>query len=202
VLRAAIVLVDQGGIESLTMRKLGQALGVEAMSLYNHVANKDDILGGIVDLVAGEIDLPAAGADWKAAMRQCALSAHAALARHPWAPSLWMSRGIGRARLRYGNWILGCLREAGFSKDLTYHAFHILEGHILGFTLQQLSFPYDEQELADLATSFLRELPAGEYPYLAEYIAQHLEPRHDDTRAFALGLDLILDGLDRLRDPS
>ena len=198
VLSAAIVLADEGGIEALSMRKLGQALGVEAMSLYNHVANKDEILGGIIDVVIGEIELPSDAADWKTALRRSSISARDVYLRHPWACSLSMSRQSGGpAGLRRAEWMLRALREGGLSKDLTYHAFHILESHILGFTLQQLNFQYEGDELADLASTFLQQLPAGEYPEFVEHVMQHLEPRQGDEGGFELGLDLILDGLER-----
>jgi AcrR family transcriptional regulator len=200
VLRAAIKLADEGGIEALSMRKLARELGVEAMSLYNHVANKDEILDGIIDLVASEIDLPADGTDWKTALRHSAISTRDVFLRHPWASSLWMSRAGGSARLRRGDWMLSTLREAGLSKDLTYHAFHIVESHILGFTAQQLNFPYKDEELAGMAETFLQQLPAGEYPDFVEHVMQHLEPSHGDEGGFEFGLDLILDGLERLRD--
>ena len=201
VLNAAIALADAGGIEALSMRRLARELGVEAMSLYNHVANKDAILDGIIDLVVGEIDLPSDETDWKRAMRRSAISARDVFLRHPWACNLWMSRQAGGpARLRHGDWMLRRLREAGFSTDLIYHAFHILESHTLGFTVQQLNFPYKEEELASLATTFLQQLPGDEYPDLVEHVRQHLEPRHGDEGGFELGLDLILDGLERARD--
>jgi AcrR family transcriptional regulator len=201
VLRAAIDLADEGGIESLSMRRLAKELGVEAMSLYNHVANKDEILDGIVDTVAGEVELPPDGVDWKTAIRRSAISARDVYVRHPWASSLSMSRQSGGpARLRHGNWVLTTLREAGFSKDLTYHAYHILDAYVLGFTVLQLSFPYEGEELAGLETAFLEQLPAGEYPYFVEHVKQHLEPRHGDEGGFEVGLDLILDGLERARD--
>jgi AcrR family transcriptional regulator len=211
VLRAAVALADAAGIDALTMRRLGQELGVEAMSLYNHVANKDDLLDAIVDLVLAEIDLPAGDADWKAAIRTCAVSAHDALIRHPWACPLIMSPGSTRtmhpSRMRYMEWLLGRLRRAGFSPDLTYHAYHTLDSHILGFTLWELGHTPAAQDfaggksLADLATGFLQELPAGDYPYLAEHVEQHLAAHGDDgTSEFSFGLDLLLDGLERLRD--
>jgi AcrR family transcriptional regulator len=201
VLRAAIVLADAGGIDALSMRRLAKELGVEAMSLYNHVANKDEILDGIIDVVVSEIDLPSDGADWKTAMRQSAISARDVFLRHPWACSLWMSRqGGGPARLRHGDWMLRTLREARFSKDLIYHAFHILESHILGFTVQQLNFPYKGEGLAGMAATFLQQLPADEYRDLTEHILQHLEPRDGDEGGFEFGLDLILDGLETVRD--
>jgi AcrR family transcriptional regulator len=201
VLRAAIRLADEGGIESLSMRKLAKDVGVEAMSLYNHVANKDEILDGIVDVVAGEIELPIDAADWKTAVRRSAISARDVLLRHRWVSSLWMSRQSGGpAQLRRADWMLKTLREAGLSKNLTYHAFHILEAYILGVTFQHLSFPYRGEELASLATTFLQQLPAGQYPDLVEHVRQHLEPREGDEGGFELGLDLILDGLERARD--
>ena len=201
VLHAAIVLADAGGLEALSMRRLAKELGVEAMSLYNHVANKDEILAGISDAVAGEIDLPSDEADWKIAIRRSAISARDVFLRHRWATSLWMVRQSGGpARLRYADWMLRTLREAGFSKDLIYHAFHILESYVQGFTLQQLNFPYKGEELAGLAASFLQQLPADEYPDFVEHVMQHLEPHDGDEGGFEMGLDLILDGLERARD--
>jgi AcrR family transcriptional regulator len=201
VLHAAVALADVGGIEALSMRRLAKELGVEAMSLYNHVANKDEILDGIIDLVVGEIDHPSDGVDWKTAIRRSAISSRDVLLRHRWASKLWMSRqGGGRARLRHADWTLKTLREAGFSKDLIYHAFHILDAHVLGFTALQLSIPHRGEDLAGMATTFLQQLPADEYPDFVEHVMQHLEPHHGDEGGFELGLDLILDGLERLRD--
>ena len=198
VLRAAIELADAGGIEALNLRRLAKELGVEAMSLYNHVANKDDILDGIVD---AEVELPPDGVDWKTAIRRSAISARDVYVEHPWASSLSMSRQSGGpGRLRHGDWVLKTLREAGFSKDVTYHAFHILEAYVLGFTVLQLSFPYQGEELAAMATAFLEQFPVDEYPDFVEHAKQHLEPHHGDKSGFELGLDLILDGLERARD--
>lgn len=210
VLQAAIGLADEGGIESLTMRKLARELGVEAMSLYNHVANKDDLMDGIVDLVVSEIDLPSTAEDWETAIREYAISAHEALLRHPWACSLVMSptttRTVRTARLGYMEWLLGRLREAGFSPELTYHAYHALDGHILGFTLWQLGHSAgarelsDAQDLADFAAKFLRDLRADDYPYLAEHVEQHVAAFGEDGESeFEFGLGLILDGLKRAR---
>ncbi|MDP8907678.1 MAG: TetR/AcrR family transcriptional regulator C-terminal domain-containing protein, partial [Chloroflexota bacterium] len=132
VLQAAVALADRSGIDALSMRKLADELGVEAMSLYYHVANKDAILDGIMDVVTSEIELPSDSSDWKTALRQNALSTRDVLLRHPWASGLRVSRrGDGPARLRHEEWMLRTLREAGFSKDLTYHAFHTLESHVL-----------------------------------------------------------------------
>jgi AcrR family transcriptional regulator len=201
VLRAAVKRADAGGIESLSMRKLAQQLGVEAMSLYYHVANKDDLLAGMVDLVVREMALPSEGTDWKAALRQTAISAHDTFVRHRWACSLMMSVRDGTARLRWMDAVLRCLREAGFSAELAHHAYHALDSHIMGFTLWQLSFPFAAEQLADVAAAFLRELPIDEYPYLAEHVEWHLTASTDDDEGeFAFGLDLILDGLERIRD--
>jgi AcrR family transcriptional regulator len=203
VLRAAVRLADEGGFESLTMRKLGQALGVQAMSLYNHVANKDDIRDGIVDLVMSEIDVPSGGAGWKTAIRASAISAHDALLRHRWAGSLVMGTGtVGPARLRWMEAILRTLREAGFSAELTHHAYHALDSHITGFTLWQVSLPFEtHEELERLAREFLKDFPADEYPYFVEHAEWHLgDSRSDGATEFAFGLDLILDGLERIRD--
>ena len=202
VLRAAINLADHGGIKALTMRRLAQELAVEAMSLYYYVANKDDLLDGIVDLIVREMELPADGGDWKAAIRKSSISTHEVLLRHPWACSLMMSStGVSPARLRWMDSILRCLREAGFSTELTHHAYHALDSHITGFTLWVLSFPFDSKELANIGATFLRELPVDEYPYLAEHIEWHLTESSDDNEGeFAFGLDLILDGLERMRD--
>jgi AcrR family transcriptional regulator len=203
VLHAAIALADEGGIESLTMRKLGQALGVEAMSLYNHVANKDDVLDGIVDLVLSEIELSPAARDWEAAIRKTAISAHEALLRHPWACSLILSPTTVRvipARMRYMEALLRRLREADFSAELTYHAYHALDSHILGFTLWEIGHSLPTEEPKDFIATFLRDFPLDEYPYLAEHIEQHLaETSHVDEGEFEFGLDLILDGLKRIR---
>src|SRR5215472_16643412 len=150
------------------------------MSLYNHVANKDDILDGIADQVLTQIALPAAEADWEAAIWRCATSAHAALAAHPWACTLVMS--VPRplpARLRYMDSVLRCLREAGFSAAATYHGYHALDSHILGFTLWEAGHSISQEEVADLA-AFLPRLSQDGYAYLAEHAAQHLAGRSEE----------------------
>ncbi len=203
VLRAALALADEGGIEALTMRRLGERLQVEAMSLYNHIAGKDDILDGIVDLVFSEIALPSDSADWKAAMRRRAVSARDILLRHPWATSLMQSRTKpGPATLRHHDSVIGSLRKAGFSVDMAAHAFSVMDGYIYGFSLQQVNLPsHTSAESAALAENILRELPAREYPYLAEMIVKHaLKPDYDYGEEFEFGLDLILDGLEGLRE--
>jgi AcrR family transcriptional regulator len=203
VLRTAIALADESGIESLTMRRLAQELGVEAMSLYHYVAKKDDILDGILDLVLLEIELPADATDWKTALRRCAISAHHVFVRHPWAPALMNSTPTVRAaRLRVMEFILSTLRTAGFSPAMTDHAYHALDSHITGFSLWLASMSLgSDEEMGPLATEFLRALPA-EYPYMAEHVEQHLlrlrGEADDDIPEFEFGLDLILDGLERI----
>ncbi|MGF1601998.1 MAG: TetR/AcrR family transcriptional regulator [Thermosynechococcaceae cyanobacterium] len=201
VLRAAIALADQGGIESLSMRKLAQALGVKAMSLYNHVTNRDDLLDSMVDIVVSEIDLPEVGADWKAAMRLRATSAHEVLLRHPWSAMALMSRiNIGPALLRYADATLGCLRGAGFSFEMADHAWNAMDSHIYGFTLQELNFPFEEAEYSEAATNYVSLLPADQYPYLNQLTQHVMGGQYDGIHDFEFGLELILSGLDRLRD--
>jgi AcrR family transcriptional regulator len=203
VLRAAVGLADAGGIEALSMRKLGQELGVEAMSLYNHVANKEDLHAGMVELVLDEFEVPAGERDWKAAIRTASISAHDALLRHRWAAGLMMRvTSVSSARLRWNEWVLGTFREAGLSADLTHHAYHALESHITGFTLWQVSLPFEtHEELVVMAENFLLRFPVDDYPYVVEHVHQHLgDPDPDEPSEFEFGLDLILDGLERLRD--
>ena len=201
VLDAAMRLADEGGIEALSMRKLADTLGVKAMSLYNHVANKDDVLDGIVDAACAEIALATDDTDWKRAIRGIAISAHETLLRHPWASSLSMVQKPGVGRLRYGDSLLGCFRNAGFSKDLTYHAYHIIESYILGYAIQILSFrAVDEAQFEDVAGSFVRGDFAADYPHFTEHAMQHMEPEQAEGSGYELGLDLILDSLERARN--
>jgi AcrR family transcriptional regulator len=199
VLRAAIVLADTGGIEALTMRRLGQDLGVEAMSLYNHVAGKDDILDGITDLVFREIAVPSDRADWKSAMRLRAISARKALLRHPWASSLMQSRTKpGPATLRHHDSVIGTLLEAGFTIEMAAHAFSVIDSYIYGFAQQQQNLTYNtSEEAAQVAESILQQIPADQYPHLAQLITEHaMKPGYDYADEFELGLDLILNGLE------
>jgi AcrR family transcriptional regulator len=183
------------------MRKLGQALGFEAMSLYNHVANKDDVIDGMLDLVLAESELPAPNGDWEASIRQSAISVHAALRRHPWACALLMSPGrIRHARLRYMDSLLGRLREGGFSAETTYHAYHVLDGHIFGFSLWETAHTFTDKDTSKMMEAFEREITVEAYPYLREHGEQHLtEGPHKDVSAFEFGLDLILEGLKKLQ---
>ena len=196
VLRTAIALADQSGIEALTMRRLGQELGVEAMSLYKHVANKDDILDGIVDLVVGDIEVPPAGTPWRSAMRERALSAHDALLAHPWAAMQVMSRfNIGPGMTRYLDATLGRLLEGGFSVEGALDAWHTLDSHIYGFTLQELGLPFAAEEAAEVSAQVLGQLDGERFPHVVEVITHVM--RSGRVEDFEFGLELILDGLER-----
>jgi hypothetical protein len=194
VLRAAVALADEGGVGALSMRKLGQVL----------VASKGDLLDGMVDVVFSEIGLPAGDVGWKPAMRQRAISAREALARHRWAIGLMESRrSPGPATLRHHDAVLGCLRGAGFSVELTAHAYSVLDSYIYGFALQEASLPFDSaEETPELADEIAGQLPAGEYPHLTELAVVHvLQPGYRYGDEFEIGLDLILDGLERAAGP-
>jgi AcrR family transcriptional regulator len=204
VLRAAIDLADRAGIESLSMRKLAQELRVEAMSLYNHVRDKDDILDGIVDVVVGEIEVYPGGGNWKTSMRQQVIAARKVLLRHPWAPRVIESRtSRNPAMVSYMDSVIKLLRHGGFSVDLAHHALHVLGSRILGFTQDLFDDSAERSPGPEMAALFAREL-AAKYPYAAEMA---MSVSHDgglggcdDDVDFEFGLDLILDGLDRLRD--
>jgi len=201
ILRAAIKLADRHGLEALSMRKLATSLKVEAMSLYNHVANKDELLGGMVDAVIGEITRPTRGGDWKAAMRARATLALAVMTAHPWAPMLIVSRiSVGPNMLAYIDATLGALREAGLSWAETDRAWNAMDNYIYGFALQQQHFPLNPDEYASAAAGYLQMLPAEVYPYMHELTARVADGSHDGTLDFAFGLELILDGLERLRN--
>ena len=199
ILAAALELVDEQGIDALSMRKLGQSLGYEAMSLYNHVANKDDLLDGILDLVLAEMELPDP-AGGLPAIRASALSAHEALKRHPWAAGMLLAPGHVRpARIEAMDALLAALRKAGFSAETTYHAYHVLDAHIIGFSLWASTHGSIPADVQDDVRGFLdRMIPVETYPYLHEHGMQHLEDGpHKDVGAFEYGLDLLLDSLER-----
>lgn len=203
VLLAALALVDRAGLRALTMRRLGQELGVEAMSIYYHLPNKDAILDGIVDLVVAEIDLPRSDIPWRNAMRARALSAHAVLLRHPWAAHQLLARlNTGPAMLRYVNATYGLLRAAGFSVAHTDEAVYALDSHLYGYTLQRLLFPIDPAAYADAASDYLPTLDPATYPHISEMGQAVIDGLHDGNNQFTFGLDLILDGLERLLDAS
>jgi AcrR family transcriptional regulator len=183
------------------MRKLGQVLRVEAMSLYRHVANKDDILDGMADLVTGEFEVPAADVDWKAAIRSSVISAHQVLLDHPWAGSLIESRSSsGPARLRYLDAMIGVLAAAGFPMPIVIRAIMALDSHTYGFVLQEMAWPFDADGAAEAAATFAATLPANEHPNVRAMAEMVATAPHGVPVDFEFGLDLILDGLERLRE--
>jgi AcrR family transcriptional regulator len=198
VLRAALDLADRSGVEALTMRRLGDDLGFEAMSLYRHVANKKDLLDGMLDLVLAEWQPPDGPGDWIGAIRTSARSVHDALRRHRWAAQLLMTGNhIRPARLRYTERLLARLRDAGFDGDTTYYVYHLLDGYIFGFSLWEIAYttiPLD----AEVVSKLMQTIPWDEYPHLAEHRDQHLsDGPHREASAFEVGLDVILDGLEK-----
>jgi AcrR family transcriptional regulator len=212
VLRAAVKLADEGGIESVTMRRLAEELGAEAMSLYYHVANKDDVLDGIADAVAREInqaadrdEVPSGAANWKTAMRRRILSARQVLLRHPWAPGLFEARTTtSPAIIRHFDALVGLMRDGGFSYDLAHHALHALGSRALGFS-QELFDPGDGTGPGDATATAPADM-ASQFPHLAAMLTEiaHDDPAStlgwcDDQTEFEFGLDLILNGLDSLR---
>jgi AcrR family transcriptional regulator len=200
VLAAAIKLADDAGVEALTMRKLADKLGVEAMSIYYHLPNKEAILTGLVDIVFAEIKLPQQVDGWRIAMRTRALSARDVLVRHPWALGLMDSRrDPGYATLRHHDAMIGALRAGGFSIAGAAHAFSVLDSYIYGFVLQQVSLPFNTpDELTEVAESIVHEMSAKEFPHLTEMAIGHaMLPGYSYTNEFAIGLDLILDALER-----
>jgi AcrR family transcriptional regulator len=201
VLLAAIDLVDANGIQALSMRKLGQVLGVEAMSLYNHVGGKDDLLDGIVDLVAGQFELPREELGWKAAIRGCAVAAHEVLLRHPWSAALAESRmQSGPQRMAYLEAVVGTFRRGGFSVRAAHRANLTLDSYVYGFTLQEVSWPLPSEAVPTSAADFVARTDVDSYPHLVEIASLVADAGFDRRGEFELGLDLILDGLERLRD--
>ncbi|KAA8883028.1 TetR/AcrR family transcriptional regulator [Nocardia colli] len=203
VLDAAIRVADRGGVEAITMRRVAQELGVEAMSLYHHVPNKDAILDGVVDVVFAAIDLPTPPApDWRAAIRTRACSARKVLSQHRWALGLMDSRrNPGPATLRHHNAVLGVLREAGFTLPAAAHAISLIDSYIGGYVLQEASLPMTTPtDVEEVAAEILEHLPPEQFPYLREMITDHaLQPGYDHTAEFDYGLDLILDALEARR---
>ena len=203
VLRAAVELADREGIAPLTMRSLARHLGVEAMSLYHHVANKEALLDGMVDLVFSEMYLPRAGGDWATEMRLRSKSGREVLKRHRWAVGLMDSRSApGPETLRHHDAVIGCLRAAGFSIPMTAHAFAVLDAHLYGFMVQELSLPFSgSEEIHGLADQIFGGLPPDALPHLVEFATTHaLQPGYDFGDEFGFGLDLILEGLERRRE--
>ena len=199
VVKAAITMADRVGLESLTMRKLGEAVGVEAMSLYNHVANKEDLIDGMIDVVFGEIVLSTRDSEWMSAMRLRAVSMRDILSRHRWAVGLMESRtNPGPANLRHHDAVLGNLRVAGFSIEMAAHTYSVLDSYIYGFAQTQMSLPFDATaEVVAMGEAMLKNFPVDEYPDLAEMIVHAMKPGYDHGGEFDYGLDLVLEGVDR-----
>jgi AcrR family transcriptional regulator len=199
VLVGAVAVADAGGLGGLTIRSLAQELGVKPMTVYHYVANKDEILDGIVDLVYGEVELPEPGADWRTAMRLRASSAREVLVRHPWGIALVQSRlNPGPATLRHHNAVIGSLRQAGFSIPLTAHAFALIDSYVHGFALSEVALPINGPDsVADVAGSMMAQhFDADSYPHLLEFTLEHVvKPGYDYGEEFEYGLELILDGL-------
>ena len=202
VVAEAVRLADSEGVDGLSMRRLAGALGAGAMSLYHYVANKEQLLDAMIDVVFGEIELPPVGTDWQSAMRRRSVSARQVLARHPWAVGLMESRtSPGPAHLRHREAITACLRSAGFPVLMATHATWLLDSYVYGYALQEASLPFDTAgELADLVEDvFLPQLAADEFPYLNESAAALVAAGYDPTEEFVFGLDLILAALEPLR---
>jgi AcrR family transcriptional regulator len=199
-LECALDLADESGIAALTIRSLAQSMGTRPMSLYYYVANKDEILDGIVDLVFSEIELPSPSGDWREEMQRRAHGVRAALKRHPWAVGLLESRSSpGDATLRHHDATLGTLRAAGFSVQMTAHAYALLDSYIYGFALQEAALPFDGRDTAaEITAPIVERFSTGQYPHMMEIAAEHvLKPGYDFGDEFDFGLTLILDGLSR-----
>jgi AcrR family transcriptional regulator len=206
VLQAALRLADRAGVASLSMRGIAHTLGVEAMSLYKHVANKDEVLDGLIDLVVAEIDVPPLGTEWRRAMRERAMSARQVFLRHPWAALLMESRlSQSPVRLQYADAVLGLLRCGGFTVPLAYRAFVIIDSYLYGYVMQELHWPVEEAAMAQVEEDLTAQLSTADYPHLMEAITHVMTTRAESRVAgvydvdFAAGLELILDALARLR---
>ena len=200
-LQAAVALADEIGLEAFSMRGLAQELGVVPMALYKHVANKEELLDGMVEIVFSEMESPSGGEDWRSALRRRAISAREALKRHSWAIGLMESRHPGPANLRHHNATMGCLREAGLSFEMAVHAYSVQDAYIYGFALQEKDLGFETPGSAGEAAQRRAERIGAldDYPYLAEVVTRLPETEYDNAVEFTWGLDLILDGLDRLR---
>jgi AcrR family transcriptional regulator len=200
VLAAAVELADESGIHALSMRRLGQRLGVEAMSLYNHVSSKEDLLDGMAERVVSEYHVPVTGGDWRDELGRSALAARDALVRHPWAGAVLESRTTsGPVRLRYLEATLAALRGAGFSVRSSHRVVMTLDSYVYGFTLQETSWPIPAEQAQGAAADFAATLPAEQYPRIAELVGAFVARGHDPSAEFALGLEMLLDALAGLR---
>jgi AcrR family transcriptional regulator len=200
VLEAAMSIADRGGLPGLTIRSLAQELGAKPMSVYYYVASKDELLDHLVDVVFDEIELPDPEGAWRTEMRRRAVSARACLKRHRWAIGLLESRtNPGPSTLHHHDVVLACLLHAGFSLELTAHAYALLDSYIYGFALQEASLPFEGREsVAEVAEPIMNLMKEGSYPTMVEMATTYyLQPGYDFADEFEFGLDLILDGLER-----
>ncbi len=198
VLQQAVAIADADGLAALTIRALASSLDVKPMAIYHHVANKEEILDGIVDIVFSEIELPAPDDDWQAGMRRRARSARTVMGRHTWAIALMETRtSPGPATLRHHNAVIGALREAGFTIEMVAHAFALIDAFIYGFSLQEATLPMSgPEDVAEIAAPMLERMSPTDYPHLTEFATQHvMKPGYDFGEEFDFGLDLILAGL-------
>jgi AcrR family transcriptional regulator len=200
-LQVALVLADDEGLEAVTMRRLARELGVEAASLYHHVEGKSQILDGLVDVVAAQIEPPMTSTDWRAAITQRAYNTRAGLRRHPWAVSLMASRtSPGPATLGLLEMGIRCFREGGFSVRQAAQAISVVDSYVHGFVLQEVNLPFrDESELAAMTGAIMETFPASTFPYLFEMTVQYvLQPGYDYGKEFDSGLEVVLDGVSEL----
>jgi AcrR family transcriptional regulator len=191
-----VAFADAHGLAALSMRKLARELGFEVMSLYNHVASKDDLLTGMLDLVAAEVP-PVTHGPWKAAVRDHAVGTSQMLQRHPWAGGLWISQPPGPARLGAMESLLRAFARSGLPPDVAHRGFHAVTNHVVGFTLQEQSFDLGADQMEQAAEEFLATVPVEEYPLLHQHVREHVEGPVDEDE-FGFGLELILDGLERI----
>lgn len=189
-----MAFADQHGVDAMSMRKLGRELGIEGMSLYNHVANKQEILDGIVDLVTAEIDLVEPSGDWPTDVMALAQSAHRALVAHRWVCGLWYETGAGPTRLNYAENLLAIFRNGGLSVELAHQGFHAINRHVLGFTSEELNVREDPETAATKVDEFIDSLADGALPHMVEHARYHVESPTDDSD-FDFGVQLIIDGL-------
>ena len=201
VIQAALSVADSGGLGSLTIRSLAKELGAKPMSVYYHVANKDEILAALVDIVFSEIQLPVPGGDWRSEMHKRACSAREVLGRHRWAIGLLESRtNPGPANLRHHDTVIATLQAAGFSAELTAHAYALIDSHVYGSALQEAALPFQGPDHdGDVVESIVKRMTEGEYPHLVHMArSYYLQPGYDFGDEFGFGLDLILDGIERM----
>lgn len=200
ILDAALAHADAHGLDDMSMRKLADVLDVAPMAIYRHVASRDDLVDGMIDLVFGEIDLPAIAADWEAEMRRRAISVRDVLARHRWAIGLMESRANpGPANLRHHDAVIGSLRAGGLDMAMAAHAYSLIDSYVYGFALTKLSLPFDDaSDIAGVAQEMLEPFEPDAYPNLVAFITEHaMQPGYDYGDEFEYGLDLILDAIAR-----